>query len=223
MGTRGVPLKSNFIKHEPCPKCGSRDNLARYSDGSGYCFGCGYKERRTHLPEAVPTQKKYFHLVDKLPQRNVEWLRKYDLTDDEISIFKYSPELDRHVFTDGMYYEMRDVTNKKRKSLSFGEKPLVIFGNHGGTIVLVEDIVSAIKVSRVTDAQPLFGSYIESDRLQSLFKAYRSLVIWLDRDKYAQALKFARTASFIGFKVKVVSTPKDPKECSMEEIRKQLL
>ncbi len=31
-----------FVKHSPCPKCGSRDNLAIYSDGSGYCFGCGY-------------------------------------------------------------------------------------------------------------------------------------------------------------------------------------
>ena len=34
-----------FIKHEPCPRCGSRDNLARYDDGSGYCFGCQYTEK----------------------------------------------------------------------------------------------------------------------------------------------------------------------------------
>ena len=34
-----------FIKHEPCPRCGSRDNLARYDDGSGYCFGCKYTEK----------------------------------------------------------------------------------------------------------------------------------------------------------------------------------
>jgi twinkle protein len=33
-----------FIGHEPCPACGSRDNLARYSDGHGYCFGCGHYE-----------------------------------------------------------------------------------------------------------------------------------------------------------------------------------
>jgi len=31
-----------FVSHEPCPKCGSKDNLARYKDGSGYCFGCEY-------------------------------------------------------------------------------------------------------------------------------------------------------------------------------------
>ena len=38
---------SKFIQHEPCPKCGSQDNLARYSDGHAFCFTaeCGYRER----------------------------------------------------------------------------------------------------------------------------------------------------------------------------------
>jgi twinkle protein len=35
---------SHCIRHEPCPACGSRDNLGRYSDGHGYCFGCGHYE-----------------------------------------------------------------------------------------------------------------------------------------------------------------------------------
>lgn len=33
------------VGHEPCPECGSRDNLARYADGGAYCFGCEYTER----------------------------------------------------------------------------------------------------------------------------------------------------------------------------------
>jgi Zn ribbon nucleic-acid-binding protein len=41
---------ANFVKHESCPSCGSRDNLARYSDGSAWCFGCGYKERSDTSP-----------------------------------------------------------------------------------------------------------------------------------------------------------------------------
>lgn len=36
--------ESYLIGHEPCPNCGSRDNLARYSDGHGFCFGCRYYE-----------------------------------------------------------------------------------------------------------------------------------------------------------------------------------
>ena len=37
--------ESQFTNHEPCPSCGSKDNLARYDDGHGYCFGCGYHEQ----------------------------------------------------------------------------------------------------------------------------------------------------------------------------------
>lgn len=36
--------ESEFVAHEPCPACGSRNNLARYSDGHAYCFGCGHYE-----------------------------------------------------------------------------------------------------------------------------------------------------------------------------------
>lgn len=39
--------ESVALRKEPCPDCGSRDNLARYSDGHGYCFGCGYHEQGT--------------------------------------------------------------------------------------------------------------------------------------------------------------------------------
>lgn len=36
-----------FLHHEPCPKCGSRNNLARYEDGGAKCFseGCDYIEK----------------------------------------------------------------------------------------------------------------------------------------------------------------------------------
>lgn len=31
---------SQFVAHEPCEVCGSRDNKGRYADGTAYCFGC---------------------------------------------------------------------------------------------------------------------------------------------------------------------------------------
>lgn len=36
--------ESTFVQHEPCPECGSSDNLARYTDGHGFCFGCNHYE-----------------------------------------------------------------------------------------------------------------------------------------------------------------------------------
>lgn len=32
-------MSDGFIKHEPCPDCGSKDSLARYANGNGYCWG----------------------------------------------------------------------------------------------------------------------------------------------------------------------------------------
>lgn len=42
-----MAVESTFVRHEPCPACGSKDNLARYSDGHAVCFsgGCNHYER----------------------------------------------------------------------------------------------------------------------------------------------------------------------------------
>lgn len=66
--SEGQPYEdSAFSHHEPCPQCrregGDRngDNLARYSDGHGYCHACGYYEtaqggsrRMDRQKDAVP-------------------------------------------------------------------------------------------------------------------------------------------------------------------------
>lgn len=36
--------ESEFLHKEQCPACGSKDNLGRYSDGHGFCFGCNHYE-----------------------------------------------------------------------------------------------------------------------------------------------------------------------------------
>jgi twinkle protein len=42
--TREESAKWTFLKHEECPKCGSKDGLAVYAEGHRYCYshGCGY-------------------------------------------------------------------------------------------------------------------------------------------------------------------------------------
>ena len=52
MQNTGHEPDATFITHEPCPSCGSKDNLARYSDGHGYCFGCQHYEKGTEMEEA---------------------------------------------------------------------------------------------------------------------------------------------------------------------------
>ena len=37
----GMNSKSKYVRKTSCPECGSKDNMAIYDDGHGYCFGCG--------------------------------------------------------------------------------------------------------------------------------------------------------------------------------------
>ena len=49
---------ANFVQHESCPSCKSKDNLARYDDNSAFCFGqgCGYLEKGNG--ETITVKKK---------------------------------------------------------------------------------------------------------------------------------------------------------------------
>lgn len=55
--------ESTHLWKEPCPACGSRNNLGRYSDGHGYCFGCGHYEKGTEpmgestFPSSIQTKE----------------------------------------------------------------------------------------------------------------------------------------------------------------------
>src|SRR6202165_2481179 len=45
MSRRTERESSPHLYHEPCPKCGSKDNLSRRANGGAFCFGCGYYEK----------------------------------------------------------------------------------------------------------------------------------------------------------------------------------
>ena len=51
-----------FIKHIPCEKCKSKDNMAEYTDGY-YCFGCGEKSTKEN--------HTYFKNSNKLDKRPI--------------------------------------------------------------------------------------------------------------------------------------------------------
>ena len=68
---------SHFVRHEPCPKCGSKDNLARYSDGHAVCFtgGCDYYERASgEVIESKPQAYRKLEMngvVASIPDRRI--------------------------------------------------------------------------------------------------------------------------------------------------------
>jgi twinkle protein len=45
-----------FLRHEPCPACGSPGGGSRYDNGSLHCFSCGYNEGDGEIEEIEETQ-----------------------------------------------------------------------------------------------------------------------------------------------------------------------
>jgi hypothetical protein len=197
-----------------------------------WCFGCKYyklkndiKSIRSRLSETPPTQSDEItlDLTDDIPMVAKQWLLKYGITNQEIQDNKIAWDANSQIlilhYTQN-YWQGRCFGNQHQKYLSKGLKPLTIYGN-GDTIVCVEDILSAIKIARLSPnycATPLLGSSMPLETTQSLSKRFSNILIWLDRDKAKNAIMIARNLKQRGINSDVVISPKDPKEYSKEEL-----
>jgi twinkle protein len=79
---------STCLSHEPCPECGSKDNLGRYSDGHGYCFGCGYYEAGEG--EAQPNTRRQQLSSDLIDQGETKAIPARHLKEGTCALWGYS-------------------------------------------------------------------------------------------------------------------------------------
>ena len=235
--------------HEPCPRCGSSDNLGRYLDGSGYCFGCGYREQPTKLAFHHISKSK---AIDKssrtnsiltLPQdisveisiEGLKWLAKYNISSKEIADYgiRWSDSGGGIVFTcfdsSGVCvgYQIRHFRNKERKYTTRGkavQMSMSMLRNRDVSLplVFVEDVLSAIKVSRIAPCVPLLGSNIPLELLRWGSESFKSFKIWLDPDKRQSTVKQVLNARQKGFECSAVFAGGDPKDLTTEEIKEKL-
>lgn len=97
-----------------------------------------------------------------------------------------------------------------------------ILGPHTDTITLVEDLVSAIKLSRFASVMPVFGSEVSNEVAVHLADRYQNLNIWLDKDKRDYANKRVQSLKLLFTNVRAITTECDPKDCSNDEIRERI-
>lgn len=167
---------SKFIRHGPCETCGSRDNVAWYSNGTGFCFGCGkfYRgelvfESHQHTESSsagVVQQSEVRSPPDDLNceygTRVIEWIKKYDLKVEDLirNNIKWSPSREQLVY---LFYgrdeevilwqarNFRDGTTHKSRFFTGGTPEEVIATyppkqTEGEIGVFVEDCISALKL-----------------------------------------------------------------------------
>jgi len=239
----------SFLKHSSCPACGSKDNLANYSDGSKWCFGCHYYERGDTSPfikeredgetEEHDDRRRMVELYDRsseeLDSRAVAWLTKFSLPIHAAARAKfrwsvYWEQLLIPLFDKDGHLCCVQAKNfnperaKKAKYYNTGDKSLstTVYGS-GQCLVLCEDVVSSLRIGATTAAMPLLGTSIAKERLAALKELYSEVVVWLDADKWKEATTIADQAQLIGLKARALFTELDPKEYTDEEIKQWLI
>ena len=226
-----------FIQHTNCPKCGSRDNLAEYSDGF-YCFGCSYRKKKNDLNSVrsrlqsevggtMPSNELDISTTNNIPIEPMQWLLQYNITKDDIKLYQIGWEPRKQMLVllnTPEYHQARNFSGYGPKYIAKGKKPL-IFYNISDTLVCVEDVISAIKIAKSNKnvcVIPLLGSIIPLELTETILKRFNKVFIWLDRDKAIEAVKQARNLKQKGIDSDVIITPKDPKEYSTGEINEWL-
>lgn len=95
-------------------------------------------------------------------------------------------------------------------------------GAFAETYVIVEDIISAIKVQKATGMTvvALLSSHVSSELMKKC--QGRRVYIWLDRDMLAKAIGYTTRFKQFGINASVVKTLKDPKEYNSFFIRRTI-
>lgn len=233
---------SRVIRRERCPECAKvgrdrhGDNLAVYEGETKYCFSCGYSEAQTGLKRPTAASNDLgntpyslpYDVDTTIPSEALTWLKQYHITFSDImkNRMLWSPSREMLIFPydeawQGRYFG-KDIS--KPKWFSQGNLENVLHGfntDKKKEVILVEDIVSAIRVGNCGySVICLFGSHLSNQKLVRLLWNWENLVFWLDYDKREYATREAiRIMNFTQVSPGVIITGKDPKEYSDEEIK----
>ena len=152
-----IKQESNFLKHEACPKCKSKDNLARYDDGHAYCFGCDYYEDAQG--EAKVIEKKNTGLIDG----EYKALNKRGISEQTCKHFNYKvgKYKDKTVHIES-YLNQKDLQvaqhirfpNKDFLWLGSAKEKLKLFGQTSGRdsgkmLIITEGAIDAMSISQL--------------------------------------------------------------------------
>lgn len=231
---------THCLRHEACPECRkigndrSGNNLGVYSDGHSYCYRCGYHSNRTRVTNTTTSSLSHTivlpaDVTTELPYEARQWLNKYELTRLDISRnhVMWSEKYSRIVFpyfneTELLAWQGRYIGEDKTKAKWFSQgkiheiiHPLQVKNRFA---ILVEDIVSAIKVSKICGAIPIFGSSVSTKQILRLKSIVDEVWFWLDPDMRGKSLKLAHISNTLGLTARTIFSDKDPKEHTIDFI-----
>jgi twinkle protein len=232
---------SYCIGKEPCPKCRDKgndrtgDNLARYSDGHGYCFACEHHEKgdgtTKHEPKVSGDWSPWNGSICDLPHRRIQ--------DDVCRLYNYRVvrsgedvyEVSNYYSEDGSL-QAQHIRGKEKKFAWKGDTTkLPMFGqnlwknNKGRRILVTEGEIDCLTMSQTLNKKyPVVslpngtasGAKAFRDNYEFL-NAYDEIILMFDSDDAGVEAANKCAEILPPGKVKIVkSLPyKDPNECLM--------
>lgn len=218
-----------------CHHCGKRGAImekfgrvkqAKEGDASGRVHG---GVRGCSLPTDIS------YSIGEWPARGKLWLAKGGINDQECSDrgIGYSPMLQRVVLPvtyEGEFqgYVARAVMEgQEPKYLTkYKEKDKFIYHIDRGTddVVIVEDILSCIRISRFKSCIAMLGTNVSDSLLALLVRRYSNYIVWNDYDNPEVKIKAHKLKQHLELfgDTKLLVTDLDPKELTDEEIEKWL-
>lgn len=209
----------------------------RAACGKGGIVGDYYKApgKEEYTPDKY---RRYTGFLVKLPKNLWEkHVHPYGISymQTKFQGIKYAPDIDRIYYPIYNYLgypigeTLKAIGNIEPKNLTnkWTDVPLLNFplGQRTSShIVLVEDILSSIKVSTQYTAAALMGTSLSEAGFEMLLRNnFRIFSVFLDGDAIIQSYKIAnKYASFAKFNIIKTPEGKDPKDLSHEEIKELL-
>jgi len=184
--------ESEFIRHDPCPDCGSSDALAVYTDGHTFCFSChtrkaGDGQQQTHHMQNNVTFKGS---AQRLQKRNIS-----EKTCEKYKIYRDDTHL-RFPYYDGSGRIQGFKTKTKLKEFKYeGVSTDTLFGQHlfpstGKRIVITEGELDAASCYEAMDGWPMVslphgaaGAKKDLQKQIPLLQGYEEIVLFFDNDE----------------------------------------
>lgn len=162
-------MTSRVVGREACPRCGSRDNVARYDDGHAYCFseGCEYYEHgesdvRDAVPEGDSSDSQDAGGIRSVVEYVFEALPRRGISEEICRRFRYGIG----TCADGTPVQVADYGNGVQKYRAAGKRffwanrpknSYPLFGRHvwrsgGKRVVVTEGEIDALSYAEATNS-----------------------------------------------------------------------
>ena len=215
-------LASEFLRHEPCPHCGSSDANAIYSDGHTYCFSCQTRTspdgKHSHNMTPHATLQGY---ADRLAKRGIS-----EKVCEKYKVYRDGETLRFHYFSsDGVLLGAKVRTLDKQFRYE-GQSDGSFFGQHlfpskGKRVVITEGELDALSLHEAIPNWPhvslptgAAGAKKAIQQNLEWLQGYQEIVLWFDDDKVGREAAKAAANILPPNKVKIARAIGDYKDAS---------